>query len=84
MSAVPDSLLKKQKREEEWAKQKADEAANTAEAREKAQKIIFERAAKYEEEYRSAVSDIGPRVSYEQDVDCVEIVQRVVLLVSAL
>lgn len=53
--AVPETVLKKRKRDEEWATKKA---AQQAEARSKAKetrKEIFKRAEQYVKEYRAKV-----------------------------
>ncbi len=57
--AVPETVLKKRKRDEEWATKKA---AQQAEAKTKARasrKEIFKRAEQYVKEYREKV-DHGP------------------------
>lgn len=52
---VPESLLKKRQRDEQWATQKASAAAD-AKAKSKAnRKVIFKRAESYVKEYRSQV-----------------------------
>eukprot|EP00884_Botryococcus_braunii_P021925 jgi/Botrbrau1/8416/Bobra.0237s0036.1 len=51
-SAVPESLLKKRKRDEEWAAKRAQEAQAKKETRKLQRKDIFKRAEKYVQEYR--------------------------------
>lgn len=55
-STVPESVLKKRKRDEQWAAQKAAAAAEAKAAGEKKREEIFKRAEKYVKEYRDQVS----------------------------
>lgn len=60
--AVPESLLKKRKRDEEWA---AKRAANSEAAKKKAKggrKDIFKRAEAYVKEYRDQVCLLPYRI----------------------
>ena len=55
MGAVPESILKKRKRNDEWAVKKAA-AADVAKKEAKAKrKVIFKRAEQYVKEYRDQV-----------------------------
>jgi large subunit ribosomal protein L7e len=57
MSAVPESVLKKRKRNEQWAANKAAEV-DAAKAKSKAsRKVIFKRAEQYTKEYLSQEQD---------------------------
>ena len=53
--SVPESVLKKRKRNEEWAAKKAGEAATAKSAAKAKRQDIFKRAEKYVAEYRSQV-----------------------------
>jgi Ribosomal L30 N-terminal domain. len=55
-STVPESVLKKRKRDEQWAAQKAAAAADAKKASEAKREEIFKRAEKYVKEYRDQVS----------------------------
>jgi len=55
-STVPESVLKKRKRDEQWAAQKAAAAAEAKASGEKKREEIFKRAEKYVKEYRDQVS----------------------------
>jgi large subunit ribosomal protein L7e len=50
-------VLKKRKRDEQWASQKAAAAAEAKKAGEKKREEIFKRAEKYVKEYRDQVRD---------------------------
>lgn len=52
---VPESVLKKRKRDEEWAAKKAGEASAAKAAAKAKRKDIFKRAEKYVKEYRDQV-----------------------------
>ena len=56
-AVVPESVLRKSKREEQWAAEKKEKAlADRKEALE-SRKIIFARAKQYAQEYDAQVSD---------------------------
>ena len=56
--AVPESVLKKQKREEEWALAKKQELAATKKRNAENRKIIFNRAKQYSKEYEEQVYSV--------------------------
>ena len=56
--AVPESLLKKRKRDEQWAAKKAAEAKKAAAALEAKKADIFKRAEQYVQEYVSQEKDL--------------------------
>ena len=53
--AVPESVLKKQKREEEWALAKKQELSATKKKNAENRKLIFNRAKQYAKEYQEQV-----------------------------
>ena len=53
--AVPESVLKKQKREEEWELTKKQELAATKKKNAENRKLIFNRAKQYAKEYQEQV-----------------------------
>ena len=53
--SVPESILKKRKRDEEWAAARAGAAAALKEKRKASRKDVFKRAEAYAAEYRSQV-----------------------------
>jgi len=55
---VPESLLKKRKRDEEWKSKKDAEAAEAKKASKAKRSTIFKRAEQYVKEYRAAESDL--------------------------
>merc|ERR1712216_206472 len=57
-STVPESVLKKRKRDQQWASQKAAAAAESKKAGEKKREEIFKRAEKYVKEYRDQEADL--------------------------
>merc|ERR1719393_504438 len=57
-STVPESVLKKRKRDEQWAAQKAAAAADAKKASEAKREEIFKRAEKYVKEYRDQEADL--------------------------
>jgi|TARA_B110000003_G_scaffold273465_1_gene311257 hypothetical protein len=63
-STVPESVLKKRKRDEQWASQKAAAAAEAKKAGEKKREEIFKRAEKYVKEYRDQVRDASERCDW--------------------
>lgn len=64
--AVPESVLRKRKREEQWAADKKEKAlADRKEALE-SRKIIFARAKLYAQEYDAQVSTICATLSISQ------------------
>ena len=52
---MPESVLKKRKRDTQWAAQKAAAAADAKKASEAKREEIFKRAEKYVKEYRDQV-----------------------------
>lgn len=52
---IPESILKKRKRDTQWAAQKAAAAAEAKKAQEAKRDEIFKRAEKYVKEYRDQV-----------------------------
>ena len=59
--SVPETALKRRKRDEAWAAKKASAAAEAKANAEKNSKEIFKRAEKYVKEYRDQVSEIFSR-----------------------
>lgn len=57
-AVIPDSVLKKQKRSEEWALAKKQELEATKKKNAENRKIIFNRAKQYAQEYEDQVEDI--------------------------
>ena len=55
MVAVPESVLKKQKREEEWESAKKQELAATKKKNAENRELIFNRAKQYAKEYEEQV-----------------------------
>lgn len=55
--AVPETALKRRKRDEAWAAKKAAASAEVKSNAEKSSKEIFKRAEKYVKEYRDQVRD---------------------------
>lgn len=55
-AAVPESLLKKRKRDEQWASAKSEIEAAAKSRNSKNRTIIFKRAEQYKEEYEKEVS----------------------------
>lgn len=53
---VPESVLKKRKREEDWAAKKAAKAADAKKKARDQRKEIFKRAETYVKEYRGQVT----------------------------
>lgn len=58
---VPESILKKRKRDEDWAAKKAAAVADTKKKSKASRKDIFKRAEKYVKEYRDQVMLRHPR-----------------------
>ncbi len=61
---VPESILKKRKRDEEWAAKRAADAAAKKDHRKQSRKDVFKRAEAYAAEYRTQVRNLkvdGPR-----------------------
>ena len=56
-AAVPESVLRKRKREEQWAAEKKEKALADREKALESRKIIFARAKQYAQEYDAQVSD---------------------------
>jgi len=55
---VPETILKKRKRDEAWAAAKTAEATAVAKAKKAKRSVIFKRAEKYVKEYRAQESDL--------------------------
>jgi len=53
--AVPESVLRKQKREEQWAAEKKEKALAEKKKSIESRKLIFTRAKQYAEEYHAQV-----------------------------
>ena len=53
--AVPESVLRKQKREEQWAAEKKEKALAEKKKSIESRKLIFTRAKQYAEEYDAQV-----------------------------
>ena len=53
--AVPESVLRKQKREEQWAADKKEKALVEKKKSVETRKLIFTRAKQYAEEYEAQV-----------------------------
>merc|ERR1711934_777617 len=58
MAPVPESVLKKRKRDEQWAAQKAAERETKLSELKKKKKVIFKRAEQYVKEYVSQEQDL--------------------------
>lgn len=65
-AVVPETLLKKRKRDEQWAAAKSAELSAAKSRNAKNRTLIFKRAQQYQEEYekqvrreRSCVEDLG-------------------------
>ena len=56
--AAPESVLKRRKRDEQWAAQKAKADAESKKAQEKKREEVFKRAEKYVKEYESQEKDL--------------------------
>ena len=56
--AAPESVLKRRKRDEQWAAQKATDAAEAKKAQEKKREEVFKRAEKYVKEYEAQEKDL--------------------------
>ena len=56
--AAPESVLKRRKRDEQWAAQKAKDAAEAKKAQEKKREEVFKRAEKYVKEYEAQEKDL--------------------------
>ncbi|XLU63918.1 hypothetical protein S245_023127, partial [Arachis hypogaea] len=56
---VPESVLKKQKREEEWALKKKEELDAAKKKRAESRKLIYSRAKQYAKEYQEQVEKVG-------------------------
>ncbi|XP_012573779.1 large ribosomal subunit protein uL30w-like [Cicer arietinum] len=57
-SVVPESILKKQKRSEEWALAKKQELESEKKKRSKTRKLIWSRAKQYAKEYDDAQKEL--------------------------
>ena len=57
-TVVPESVLKKRKREEQWALAKKQELADKRKKDRENRKVIFLRAQKYSKEYETQVKEI--------------------------
>ena len=57
-ATVPETLLKKRKRDEQWAAAKAQELADAKTHNAKNRTKIFKRAQQYQEEYEQQVSGV--------------------------
>jgi len=55
---VPETLLKKRKRDEKWAADASTQAASEKRARRASRGVVFKRAESYVREYRTAESDL--------------------------
>merc|ERR1712003_270166 len=58
MAPVPESVLKRRKRDEQWATQKAAEREAQLSELKKKKKVIFKRAEQYVKEYVSQEADL--------------------------
>mmetsp|Transcript_3674 Transcript_3674/g.12834 ORF Transcript_3674/g.12834 Transcript_3674/m.12834 type:complete len:243 (+) Transcript_3674:49-777(+) len=58
LSRTPESLLKKRKRNEKWAAEKAAKATEAKAAAKKKRGVIFKRAEEYVKEYRQQEADL--------------------------
>lgn len=57
---VPESVLKKRKREEEWALERKQNAEAAKKKNSENRKLIFKRAEQYSKEYAAKVNDLEP------------------------
>ncbi|XLQ99080.1 hypothetical protein S83_065279 [Arachis hypogaea] len=55
---VPESVLKKQKREEEWALKKKEELNAAKKKRAESRKLIYSRAKQYAKEYQEQEKEL--------------------------
>ncbi|QHN91589.1 30S ribosomal protein [Arachis hypogaea] len=69
---VPESVLKKQKREEEWALKKKEELDAAKKKRAESRKLIYSRAKQYAKEYQEQWEDRMPRRLFRYDVTACE------------
>ena len=60
---VPETVLKKRKRDEEWAQKKATAAADTKKSNKNKRKDVFKRAEQYVKEYRQQVFMAEPQLA---------------------
>ena len=58
MAPVPESVLKKRKRDEQWAAQKAADREAKLSALKKKKQVIFKRAEQYAKEYVAQENDL--------------------------
>lgn len=56
-AGVPESVLKKRKRDDDWANKKAATAAEAQKKARESRKVIFKRAEAYTKEYRTKVRE---------------------------
>ena len=66
-AVIPESVLKKRKRAEEWALAKKQEAIEKKKKDRENRKLIFSRAQQYAKEYETQVSKIWPFCSFLLD-----------------
>jgi len=62
--AVPESVLRKQKREEQWAADKKEKALVEKKKSVETRKLIFTRAKQYAEEYEAQVRSLIRSILY--------------------
>lgn len=62
-AVIPESVLKKRKREEQWALAKKEALDTKKKAEGEKRKLIFSRAQQYAKEYESQV--LRPTISFE-------------------
>ncbi|GAU15291.1 hypothetical protein TSUD_03600 [Trifolium subterraneum] len=63
-SVVPESVLKKQKRNEEWALVKKQEVESAKKKRSETRKLIWSRAKQYAKEYDEQCAVLSPALIY--------------------
>jgi large subunit ribosomal protein L7e len=68
-AVVPESVLRKRKREEQWAADKKEKALADRKKALESRKIIFARAKQYAQEYDAQVSE--PAVSSSPRLDLI-------------
>ncbi len=73
---VPETVLKKRKRDEEWATKKAAQQADAKKKAKESRKEIFKRAEQYVKEYRAKVCTRVALCGARRHPLCVQSLQR--------
>lgn len=69
-AVVPESVLRKRKREEQWAADKKEKALADRKKALESRKIIFSRAKQYAQEYDAQVTTLCALFSFDLAVPC--------------